>query len=219
MKRLNDKTEKRRNNRYTHISAVVRESLEIGTVAIGQMQNYSMGGFYFESNTLISPGDVVFLGLANSPYISEPKSYECHRVKVKWRKDVVHSRYRFAYGVQHLDPIGVYPEFTERYYCDIPKYLKLISAVNRELRKSERKSLTKSIYFTAHNLLFKGLIRDVSRRGIFIESKHQLKIGQIIRLVIPGSRFDNGVMIKAQIVHRTMFGFGVKLLSILKTSD
>jgi hypothetical protein len=128
----------------------------------------------------------------------------------------VRSRYRFAYGVQHLDPIGIDPDFTERYYCDMPEYLDLITGVSPELRRFERRRMSTSVYFTAREHLFKGLIRDVSRRGIFIETRNRLKVGRFIRLVIPGTKIDNGVMLKARIVHRTLSGFGVKLVGIQK---
>ena len=60
------------------------------------------------------------------------------------------------------------------------------------------------------------MIRDVSRRGIFIETKNRLRVGRFIRLVIPGTKIDNGVMLKARIVRRTLSGFGVRLVGIQK---
>lgn len=215
------KNEKRRNGRHAHRSQIVRESLITGTVVIGMMHNYSMGGFNFESNTLITLDDVIFLGLAESPYTTTPQTYECHKVKIQWRRDVFRSRYKYTYGVQHLDPIGIFPEFTEQYYCDFPKYRKLITAVNNELRTKDlrrfiRKQMATSVYFVAENNIYRGLIRDVSRGGIFIETKSRLKLDQHVRLVIPNTRFDNGVMIKAQIVHQSRSGIGVQLLGILK---
>jgi hypothetical protein len=221
MKSAKDKKDKRQNGRYAHRSQIVRESLITGTVVIGLMHNYSMGGFNFESNTLITLGDIIFIGLVDSPYSTTAHTYECHKVKIKWQKDVFRSRYRFAYGVQHLDPIGFFPEHSEQYYCDFPQYRNLISAVNKELRtkdlrKFDRKHMATAVYFTAENNIYRGLIRDVSRGGIFIESKNRLKVKQHIRIVIPGTKFDNGVMLKAQIIHQSAAGFGVRLLGILR---
>lgn len=221
MKKPKVKYDKRRNGRYTHRSQIVKESLTAGTVVIGLMRNYSMGGFRFESNILITRKDVLFLGLSDSPYAITPQTYECHKVKIQWRTDVLRSRYRYAYGVQHLDPIGVFPEYSEQYYCDIPKYLELIKAVNDELRTSDlrrfkRRLMATAVYFVAENNIYKGLIRDVSRGGIFIESKNRLKINQHIHFVIPGTKFDNGVMVKAQIVRQSPSGFGIQLLGVLK---
>lgn len=221
MKNAKLKNEKRQNGRYPHRSQVVRESLITGTVTIGLMNNYSMGGFSFTSNNLINLDDMIFLGLADSPYSSAAHTYECHKVKIKWRKDVFRSRYRYAYGVQHLDPIGIFPEYTEQYYCDIPKYRELVAAVNKELRtqdlrKFDRKQLATSVYFVAENNIYRGLIRDLSRGGIFVETNSRLKVSQYIRLVIPGTKFDNGVMIKARIIHQSLSGYGIQLLGILK---
>ena len=208
--------ENRSEERYGYRCPIIRENLETGMVVIGQMHNYSIGGFYFESNAILQTGDIVFLGTPDSPYRLESPLHECHRVQIKWRKDGIRSRYRFAYGVQHLDSIGIDPDFTERYYCDIPEYLDLITGAIPELRRFERKRMSTSVYFTAREHLFKGLTRDVSRRGIFIETKNRLKVGRFIRLVIPGTKIDKGVMQKARIVHRTLSGFGVKLVGIQK---
>ena len=215
------KNEKRKNSRVAHRSQIVRESLITGTVVIGLMNDYSLGGFSFKSNNLIPLNDTIFLGLKESPYATISHSYECHKVKIKWRKDVLRSRYRYSYGVQHLDPIGVFPEYTEQYYCDIPRYRELVSTVNKELRtqdlrKFNRKQMATSVYFVAENNIYRGLIRDLSRGGIFIESKNRMEVHQHIRLVIPGTKFDNGVMIRALVVHQSKSGFGVQLLGILK---
>jgi hypothetical protein len=212
--------EKRINGRFAHRSQIVRESLDTGTIVIGLMHNYSLGGFNFKSNNLISLNNTIFLGLKESPYSTVSHTYECHKVKIKWRKDILRSRYRYSYGVQHLDPIGVFPEYTEQYYCDIPKYRELVSAVNKELRtqdlrKSNRKQMATSIYFVADNKIYRGLIRDLSRGGIFIETKNLMKVNQHVKLVIPGTKFDNGVMIRALVIHQSNSGFGVQLLGIL----
>ena len=71
-----------------------------------------------------------------------------------------------------------------------------------------------TVYFAAENNIYRGMIRDVSRGGVFIESKNRLRVNQHIRLVIPGTKFDNGVMIKAQIIRQSTSGFGVRLLGI-----
>jgi hypothetical protein len=221
MNKAKVKKEKRKNGRYAHRSQIVRESLNTGRVVIGLMNNYSLGGFNFKSNNIISLNDTIFLGLKESPYSTVSHTYECHKVMIKWREDVLRSRYRYSYGVQHLDPIGVFPEYSEQYYCDIPKYRELVSAVNKELRtqdlrKFDRKQMAASVYFVSKNNIYRGLIRDLSKGGIFIETKNRMEVDQHIRLVIPGTKFDNGIMIRALVIHQSKSGFGVQLLGIMK---
>ncbi|MFZ0614652.1 MAG: PilZ domain-containing protein [Desulfobacterales bacterium] len=209
-------TEKRRDDRYGYHSPIIRENLDTGMILIGRMHNYSRGGFSFESNAALKAGDIAVLGISESPYPRDAPLHESHRVKIRWRKDFHHSRYRYLYGVQHLDPIGSEPEIIERYYCDIPEYLNLISGMSPEMRKFERKRLSTAVYFTTRQRLFKGLLRDVSRSGLFIETRGRLAVGGFIRLVVPGTKFDNRFMLRGRVVHTTVSGFGVRLLGIQK---
>jgi hypothetical protein len=208
---------KHRDTRFSYRGPIIKENLETGMVVIGQMQNYSIGGFCFESNAAFEPRQIVFLGIPDSPYAaSEVSLYECHRVSIRWRKTLYRSRYRHAYGVQHLDPIGIDPEFTERYYCDVPEYKNDIPDVAPEMRRFRRKPLSAPVYFTARDRLSSGLIRDISRDGIFIETGKSPKAGRIIRLVIPGTIFDKGIMLEGQIVRQNVAGFGVQFSGIKK---
>ncbi|MFZ0243057.1 MAG: PilZ domain-containing protein [Desulfobacterales bacterium] len=209
-------TEKRRDDRYGYHSPIIRENLDTGMIVIGRMHNYSQGGFSFESNAVLKAGDIDVLGISESPYPRGVPLHESHRVKIRWRKDLHDSRYRYLYGVQHLDPIDSEPEIIERYYCDIPEYLNLITGMSPEMRKYERKRLSTAVYFTARRRLFKGLLRDVSRSGIFIETRDRLAVGRFIRLVVPGTQFDNRFMLKGRVVHTTHSGFGVRLVGVQK---
>ncbi len=209
-------TEKRRDDRYGYRSPILREHLDTGPIVIGRMLDYSRGGFSFESNAALAAGDIAILGIAESPYPHDAPLHESHRVKIRWRRDLHHSRYRYLYGVQHLDPIGSEPEIEERYYCDIPEYLSLMSGMSPEMRKHDRKRLATTVYFSARQRLFKGLLRDVSRSGLFIETGGRLAVGRFVRLVVPGTTFDNRLVLKGRVVHTTLSGFGVRLLGIQK---
>ena len=45
---------------------------------------------------------------------------------------------------------------------------------------------------------------------------HSFSVGQAIRLVIPGTRIDNGVMLKAEIIRFNATGVGVKFSGLIK---
>ena len=64
------------------------------------MFNYSKGGFYFESDSVLNPGIQIYIGIKNSPYASLPDVLEYHRGEVVWRKEVKDSFFRFGYPSQ-----------------------------------------------------------------------------------------------------------------------
>lgn len=211
--------ERRKNDRLAYSAKAVIESLDAIPLAKAHVLNYSCGGLYIETDALITPGTVLYLGIADSPYIDASTQYECHRVKVKWCKDLYHSGFKYGYGVQHLDPIGVYSRDMEKYFYDIPQYLKLVMADKKESRKYPRKSASRPVLFTTAAQCYEGVIENVSKGGLFIATESHFQIGDMIKLVVPGTKYDKGVMIKAQIVHRNHSGIGVKLLGIQKAQD
>jgi hypothetical protein len=183
---------------------------------VGRLYNYGRGGFYFESDTYIQPGRIIFAGIQKSPYAEPPGAYECHRVKIKWCRGLYFSRFKYGYGVQHLDPVENYLNDFDQYYYDIPKYLNLILANEADLRKRKRKPVRKPIYFSSGVKYCEGMIKNISSSGFYIETRERLEPDQIIRLIIPGTRFDGRTLLKAQVVHEDAFGFGVRILGILK---
>jgi hypothetical protein len=193
---------------------LVLENLAGGEELDGRMTNFSRDGLYFESNIAVKPGRVIFIGIANSPYTSEPDTYECHRVKVQWRKDLAGGEFKYGYGVSHMDPIGARPTFTEKYYYDMPKYLGLILKEISDARKYSRKPLARPVYFTTTGHYSSGKIRNISRNGLFIEAHERVPKGRVVYLAIPGTRFDQKWLIKAQVAYRQKNGFGVQFLGV-----
>jgi hypothetical protein len=55
----------------------------------------------------------------------------------------------------------------------------------------------------------KGLIINISRSGVFIETKNECFFGQAIELVIPNKKNDKRVRIKGWIVRLSRTGIGV----------
>jgi hypothetical protein len=51
---------------------------------------------------------------------------------------------------------------------------------------------------------------------MFIETKENFAEGQSLRLVIPGTKIDNGTMLKGEIKHSNHKGIGVQFKRILK---
>ncbi len=211
----------RRNNGRIYLSAsAVIESLDSVPADGAMVINYSDGGLYFESDALITPGAVIYLGLCESPYNPSSTTYECHRVKIRWCKDPYRSDYKFGYGAQHLDPIGAYTVDSGEQFYDLPKYLKPHHGGQRgskkDNRKHPRKSVSRKVLFTTANKCYEGRVTDVSKGGFFIVTTGQFSDGENINIVVPGTKFDKGIMIKAQIVRLTDNGIGVKFAGLLK---
>ena len=208
--------DRRKNGRIYHSATAVIENLDSMTSDSAMVVNYSNSGLYFESDTLITPGAIVYLGIFDSPYNQSSTTYECHRVKIMWCKDLYRSDYKYGYGAQHLDPISAYTDVINEKLYDLPQYLKLILADKKDCRKHPRKPVIKKVLFTSGNQFYEGTITDVSKGGFFIATTENFVTGKTVNLVVPGTKFDRGVMIKAEIVRTTAAGIGVKLLGLLK---
>ncbi len=219
LRRIVSNQDRRNNGRIYFSASAVIESLDSVPADSAMVINYSDGGLYFESDALITPGAVIYLGLCDSPYYPSSTTYECHRVKIRWCKDLYRSDYKFGYGAQHLDPIRAYTGDSGEQFYDLPKYLKLIIADNggkKDHRKHPRKSVSRKVLFTTANQCYEGRVTDVSKGGFFIVTTGQFSGGENINIVVPGTKFDKGTMIKAQIVRLTANGIGVKFAGLLK---
>lgn len=208
--------ERRKNKRAGHETAVALESLEAGAPLVAKMFNFSRGGLYFESNSFISPGKEVFLGIAQSPYSRDPSAYECHRVKIKWMKELYDSPYRYGYGVEHRDAVECFSANGDQ--SDINGKVLQVERVDTrtDSRKHPRKALARPVYLSAQSRYFQGLIKDISRGGIFVETDDRFSVGQVIKLVIPETKFDKNIMIRGEIVRLSQAGVGIKFTGIYR---
>jgi hypothetical protein len=209
--------DRRRNGRIYYSASAVIESLDSTPLNSAMVINYSNGGLCFESDALITPGTIIYLGISDSPYSQAATTYECHRVKVMWCKDLYRSDYKYGYGVRHLDPIDAYTDDTGEHLYDIPQYLKMVIADKKDCRKHPRKTVSSKAFFTSANQFHEGTITNVSKGGFFIATPDNFVAGQTINLVVPGTKFDRGVMIKAEIVRTTAAGIGIKIVGLIKS--
>ena len=101
-------------------------------------------------------------------------------------------------------------------YFSSQSQIEIYLKTGQELRKFPRKILTRAILFTDQNRYFAAITKNISKGGIFIETRDKFKKGQIIKLVIAHTKITKGVILKGSIVHLRKQGFGLKFLSILK---
>ncbi len=88
----------------------------------------------------------------------------------------------------------------------------------QDLRKFPRRILTRAVLFTAQNRYFAATTTNISKGGVFIETRDKFKKGQTITLVIAHTKITKGVMLKGIVVHLRRQGFGLKFLSLLKNA-
>jgi len=87
---------------------------------------------------------------------------------------------------------------------------------NSDPRKYPRKPYFKSVFFNCGDLLCAGMIKNISRGGVFIETADQFFFGQSIELIIPKTRIDRGKRIRGWIVHLSQSGIGVTFKRIFE---
>ena len=87
---------------------------------------------------------------------------------------------------------------------------------NRDPRKYPRRPYVKSVFFKCHQHHHKGVISNISRSGVFIETKNKYFLGQAIELVIPNKKIDKRLRIKGWIVRLNQTGIGVTFKGTLE---
>lgn len=86
----------------------------------------------------------------------------------------------------------------------------------KELRKNPRKIASKPIHFAIQNKTkyYKGIIKNLSQGGAFVETKAKFSKQMKIKLVVPGA--NKYMLIKCHTIHFNQTGFGVQFKNILK---
>ena len=200
---MDENPENRDNARIKYKSPVTIENLRAGVIFQARMLDYSKYGLYFETDSLLPLGDEIFIGIEYSPYSDSHDTYECLRAKIMWRRELPTSHFKFGYGV--------------RFSIDYDKQrsqtgnLKIVE----DQRKHQRKPYSKPVVYATKNQIFKGLTKDISPAGVFIETDATLHAGQKITLAIPLKKARTA-KIKGRVVWSNEDGFGVKFLSIKK---
>jgi Tfp pilus assembly protein PilZ len=206
-------SEKRVNERITYKVPISVEDLEDGFIYRARMVNYSKSGMYVETDVILDLGAEIYIGIEDSPYIlpssvSYSKSPHYFQAKIRWQKDLKDNLFNFGYGVAILSVGDTKSVQAKRSFKAI-----------QDLRKHHRKQYSKPVFFASEGRYYAGLIENISRSGIFIKTKDNFAVGQLIKLVIPGTRIDKGVMLKVEVTRLESTGIGVKYKNVLKRKD
>jgi hypothetical protein len=199
--------EKRANPRMLCKVPATIEELKESFLYRARLVNYSKNGMFLETDVVLDSEAEIVIGLEDSPFASRESSSDapvCYRASVQWQKNIRGSIFNYGYGVK------IIPD------ADKKKSSARGSQRKRDLRQHPRRAYSKPVYFTSENQFYKGLTRNISRHGVFVKTKGTFNAGQTIKLVIPGTKIDNGVMLKGEVMHYNQAGIGVKFKTLLR---
>jgi len=193
--------EKRHHKRMNYNILVTLESLQIGVNENSRMVNCSDKGLYFESDEFLQPGAEIFIRVEKFTD-DQTESYNCHHAKVIWGRRLNNTHYSYGYGVKYVKLVDNQHSLDED------------SEQIKDLRKHPRMYCGKPATFGIDHKYYNGFISDISRNGCFIENIELLNIGQILDLVITGTKFSKNNQLKVEVVRLSSIGVGVKFKSI-----
>ena len=195
-------SEKRGESRLYYWTPITIQESDVCFLYKARLANYSRRGIYFETNLLLIPGSKVYIGIQDTTHRFFPEDYGSFLVEVIWRTRLIENIFNYGYGTKII-------------FDKARKKVQKNDHVElKELRKSPRKPFSKLAYFASENKYYEGIIKNLSRRGAFIETKIKFSNGDEINLVVPGS--NKYIQIRCKIIYFKQNGFGVKFKSVLK---
>jgi Tfp pilus assembly protein PilZ len=172
-----------------------------------RMVNFNNKGVYLETDTSLKVGTDIIIGIEDSTAISpsaSPDSPKFFHAKIMWQKNLIGSFFKFGYGTKFI------------YFKNRQAIPNTNSMLGQEYRKHARKPYSKPVIITSMNQYYNGKISNISRGGAFIETRGKFKAGQIIKLMIPGTKFDESTKLKGEVLHFNQSGVGIIFKSIIK---
>ena len=198
----------RRSATRTNYKSPIRVEDSKGIIYNARIVNYSINGLYIETDWMLKPGTEIYIEMEKSPHA--PSNFdltERRQSLILWQTKLKDSFYGYGYGIKYIPNLDEKPlQISVLKETEIPE----------ENRHHPRRHFSRSVFFTSKNHYFEGLINNLSKNGMFIETRDNFAVGQIVRLVIPGTKIDNGTMIKGEIKHLNRKGIGVQFKKILK---
>ena len=164
----------------------------------GRIFNLSRAGIYFESNERVEPGDQISITVKKLD-----GSEIDFDVEITRRKKLPGAEYRFGYGAKSIEPKNSLVKVLNEDFASDP-------INHRDSREYSRQIYNKPVRFKHENKIHNGWIKDISRGGIFIETRLCFPIGKIVVFTIPAKKTGKRIRIKGWIVRHSEAGFAVK---------
>ena len=92
--------EKRGEMRNPYVTTVLINHLNTGKFSRARMVNFSLDGMFIETDVLLNAGEIIEIGIENSPYIRFEDTIDCYKATVRRRKKLMPGAYKYGYGVQ-----------------------------------------------------------------------------------------------------------------------
>lgn len=197
---MNSNPENRDKTRFDHESPISLENIDIGKLRTARMYNFSDFGLYFEADVRLEPDTEIRIGIPNSPFASQPDKHENYRGIIRWRKPLKKSSFYYGYGVEFLEDVR--EDRAEKPEPDSQKHP----------RKHPRKKCSIPLKYESKRLLYRGMVENISRGGIFIKSKSDVEVGQRIRVAIPLKKNGKFAKMTGKVTWHNQSGFGVKFV-------
>jgi Tfp pilus assembly protein PilZ len=199
-------TERRNDIRNIYRAPISVQELNNIYIYRARLINFSAKGMYIETEIALDVGTDLIIGIEDSKLTSltaAPDNPVFFRAKLLWQKELTNSIFNFGYGLKIIS------------MADDLKTFETALPVEQELRKHPRKSCQKQIYFAWNGQYSRGTIDNISRGGVSILTRDKLSVGQTIRFVIAGTKYDKGVMLRGKVAYTSPKGVGVKILGII----
>lgn len=200
---------RRENDRFQSEAIILHDNLLPGIFYNARLCNFSKSGLYFESDQVLYPGEKIYIGISSQPPSgNDTNNYS--RVEVRWRKELQDSSFQYGYGAKFIDSSSALLKKIDtanskkqtRQYDDLKN--------DRDPREHQRKPYRKVVFFTSRNIKYKGFIKNISRGGAFIITKKKFVLGQMIKLVLPGTKIRSEVRLKGWVIRVNQNGIGVR---------
>ncbi len=206
---MSSNSDRRKAKRYHFESVILHDTLLPDIFYDAKMYDISKGGVHFESDQSLYPGEEIYIGLKSSPYAEDSEKYYSY-VRIKWRKVLPNSSFKFGYGAEFIKASESLLKIID--LTDFKNETPKNQAPKKESdpREHQRTPYRKVVNFTSRNSKYKGFIKNISRGGAFIITRENFTIGQIINLVFPATRLKKELKLKGWIVRVDQNGIGVR---------
>jgi Tfp pilus assembly protein PilZ len=206
---VSSNSDRRKTKRYHFESVILHDTLLPDIFYEAKMYDISKGGVNFESDQSLYPGEEIYIGLKSSPYAEDSdKYYSC--VRIKWRKILPNSSFKFGYGAEFIKASESLLKIIDIADFENEPSKNQVPKKESDPREHQRKPYRKVVHFTSRNTKYKGFIKNISRGGAFIITREKFTIGQMINLVFPGTRLKKELKLKGWIVRVDQNGIGVR---------
>ena len=190
--------ERRAGARIEFKSPLKIKNLKSGTFSNARMVNYCDNGLYFESNSTLTEGAQIILGIENSPFSNGSDVIDVYRAKVLWRQRVQSNFFKYGYGAELLS------ESTD----------KMTDTAKGDMRKYPRWNCSQSVCFFSCNQHHKGVLKNTCPNGLFIETLVTLPIGQTLELKVRDRKTHKIKVLIGEIVRSGPGGLGIRIINM-----